>query len=206
MENLLPWIFWLLTGLGSLAGGYLGAYFSKKGENRAIREDLKELTKATEEIKASISHEVWGRQKRWEAKEKAFFDAISHLAYVQNSLLRLYSTYVAAQKSGRENESEWKEQKLAAHDVWSASVAAFEKAMNVCLLVCNDETKSHFQIVDGLLKGCAGAINRGEGTLSYDSSTSRIQSEIASLTTSIRQELEINSSALQTAYSPPIHF
>ncbi len=48
--------------------GYFKAYGAKKGENRAMQEDIRKLTTATKEIEAKISNEMWDRQKRWELR------------------------------------------------------------------------------------------------------------------------------------------
>jgi hypothetical protein len=60
------------------AGAYLGSYLKKKGENLATHEDIdklvdqvKAVTKATKEIEAKISDDVWSRQKRWEVQQAA---------------------------------------------------------------------------------------------------------------------------------------
>jgi hypothetical protein len=59
------WLFPALTALGGLLGGLVGGYFSKRGEIRAIHRELdkvveqnKEITKATEQIKADIENEI----------------------------------------------------------------------------------------------------------------------------------------------------
>jgi hypothetical protein len=49
-------LFWLVTLICAAAGAYLGSYLKKKGENLATKEDIAELTRATKEIEAKISH------------------------------------------------------------------------------------------------------------------------------------------------------
>jgi hypothetical protein len=75
MENL-AWI--LLAAIASGFGGYFVAYLKKKGENRAVREDIDdlkiqtaELTKTAKEIEAKISDESWNRQRHWELTRDA---------------------------------------------------------------------------------------------------------------------------------------
>jgi hypothetical protein len=76
-----PWMFWtgqaiqaILTIAAVTFIAFFKGYGSKKGENLATHEDIQKLvdqvravTKATEEIKASISTEAWTRQLRKEA-------------------------------------------------------------------------------------------------------------------------------------------
>ncbi len=82
----------ILTPLGCLAsfvlGGivvyvfkpFLGSYSAKKGENLATKEDIAQLTKITEGIKAQISDEAWDRQRQWELKRDVVLDAVRALA------------------------------------------------------------------------------------------------------------------------------
>jgi hypothetical protein len=95
MENL------IYGSLGILIGGFVGymnGYMRKKAENRAIHEDfqavlaeLKETTHATKEIEAKISDEVWNRQRKWEIKKEALFDATRGLVDFNNALIQLSS-------------------------------------------------------------------------------------------------------------------
>lgn len=77
--------------LSAGAGAFLGSYLGKKGENLATREDLNDLVKqvqavtsATKEIEAKISGDLWDRQRRWEGKRDALFDATKSLSAVEN--------------------------------------------------------------------------------------------------------------------------
>jgi gas vesicle protein len=47
-----PWLIgWFVTALVGGVGAYFGAYLSKKGENLATKEDVKEITTLQEEVK-----------------------------------------------------------------------------------------------------------------------------------------------------------
>ena len=83
--TLIPYL-WVFITAG--AGAYLGAYLKRKGENLATKEDIGELTKTTEEIKAKISDDVWDRQKQWELKRDVVFDAIRVLADLDGAINR----------------------------------------------------------------------------------------------------------------------
>jgi hypothetical protein len=80
MEVAMQWIYLVLMVLAGFWGSFFGAYFKKKGENRAIREDIEELTKTAKGIEAKISSEVWDRQKRWELKREVLFLATKRLS------------------------------------------------------------------------------------------------------------------------------
>ena len=66
-------LLWILSVSLSVAAGYITGYVRKKGENRAIHEDfknvleqVKETTRATKEIENKVSDAAWDRQRRWE--------------------------------------------------------------------------------------------------------------------------------------------
>ena len=89
-----------LVALAGFIGSYLGAYFKKKGENLATREDIdilvdqvRAVTTATKQIEAKISGDVWDRQKRWELKRDLLFDAARTIAPAQTALVRLSVVY-----------------------------------------------------------------------------------------------------------------
>jgi hypothetical protein len=77
----------LTTAGGAFIGSYLGSYMKKKGENKAIHEDIgklvdqvKAVTEATKKIEATISDEVWNRQKRWEIKREVLFEVVRNVS------------------------------------------------------------------------------------------------------------------------------
>jgi hypothetical protein len=72
---------------------FLGSYSAKKGENLATKEDIAQLTKITEGIKAQISDEVWDRQRQWEMKRDAVSDALRTLRELETSLISLHSVF-----------------------------------------------------------------------------------------------------------------
>jgi hypothetical protein len=94
----------LLSYLGlavaSLIGGAFGAYLKRRGENLATHADLDKLieqmsavTETTENIKAAISDDVWDRQKQWEMRRDAVFEAVSTLGELANALYGLHSVH-----------------------------------------------------------------------------------------------------------------
>jgi hypothetical protein len=79
-----------MLALAALASGFLGflaGYMKKKGETLATHEDIGKLvqqmsavTKATKDIEAKISSDVWYRQKRWELKRDILLEGIKRIA------------------------------------------------------------------------------------------------------------------------------
>jgi len=73
----------LTTLLSAFVGSYLAGYLKKKGESLATHEDfqavlaeLQETTRATKQIEAKISDEMWDRQKRWELRKEIFLEML----------------------------------------------------------------------------------------------------------------------------------
>jgi hypothetical protein len=73
----------LPTLLSAFVGSYLAGYLKKKGESLATHEDfeavlaeLQESTRATKQIEAKISDEMWDRQKRWELRKEIFLEML----------------------------------------------------------------------------------------------------------------------------------
>ncbi len=84
----------------SLVGAVIGAYAKRKGENLATHEDLDKLvaqmaavTETAENIKAAISDDLWDRQKQWEMRRDAVFEAVRTLGQLDNALLELHVAY-----------------------------------------------------------------------------------------------------------------
>ena len=83
----------ILILLASGIGAFVGSYLRKKGEHRAIHEDLdkiveqlRQTTKATEEIKAQISGDLWVRQRRRELQLEILKEMNSLFAKVKLGL------------------------------------------------------------------------------------------------------------------------
>src|SRR5205814_8222466 len=78
---------------------YFGAYWAKRGQNKAILADLNKLltqvsavTTTTKQIEARISIDVWSRQQRWEVQKAALLDTLRELASAEAAVWALVST------------------------------------------------------------------------------------------------------------------
>jgi hypothetical protein len=78
---------------------FIGSYANRKGENLATKEDIAQLTRIAEGIKADISDDVWGRQRRWELRRDAVLDAIRAHADLESALVKLNSCLSASEKN-----------------------------------------------------------------------------------------------------------
>lgn len=68
---------------------FIGSYANKKGENLATKEDIAQLTKIAEGIRAKISDEVWDRQKQWEMRRDAVLDVVRAIGKLNQALISL---------------------------------------------------------------------------------------------------------------------
>jgi hypothetical protein len=98
----------LITALAFIAGMaviFLRSYSGEKGKNLATKEDIRELTRAAEEIKAKISDDVWDRQKQWELRRDAVLGAVRAFAGLESELVSLNSALSVSEK-GRTDEAD----------------------------------------------------------------------------------------------------
>jgi hypothetical protein len=102
LEQALPWwaqgqvSLWLVIAIAAIAAGgaYLGSYLQEKGRNLATREDLdrivnqvQQLTRATEEIKAQISGELWVQQERWKRRSELYVEILRILIRIKGATI-----------------------------------------------------------------------------------------------------------------------
>lgn len=100
-------VFLVLTTLVAGAAAYLGAYWREKGKNLATHQDIDKLvdqvaavTQATKEIEAKISSEMWDRQKRWELKTQAVFEAMKRVMALKDAVAKMQGVYNTDKQAG----------------------------------------------------------------------------------------------------------
>src|SRR5262249_16714177 len=79
----------LVSLVGAGLGSYFGAYLREKGKNLATHEDINRVVRATEDIKAEISGELWTRQRRWDAKWECYSEIVQDLGELASLLEKL---------------------------------------------------------------------------------------------------------------------
>lgn len=72
---------------------YLDGYSRRKGENLATKEDIAQLTKIAEGIKAEISDRVWDRQEKWKLKRDLLIEVIRVLGEYTDALKSLIAIH-----------------------------------------------------------------------------------------------------------------
>jgi hypothetical protein len=198
MEISIDLLLLLLPLIGAGAGAYLGAYLKKKGENLATHEDLQKLvdqmaaiTKATKEIEAQISDAVWNRQRRWDAKKEAVFEAIKALGEVEGSL-----SAIAASYSGWHGQEQpdlklhaW-ELAQKAHAIYDQASRSFGRASALARLVCGVEVAFGFSAVNLVIIDIASKALNGE--LPANKEWARLASSLVALNVLIKKDLGLS--------------
>ena len=87
LNLLYNFVFLLLGGLiVYVLKPFFGSYSAKKGENLATKEDIAQITKAQEDIKAQISDYVWDRQEQWKLRRDSVIEVIRDISSVRGAL------------------------------------------------------------------------------------------------------------------------
>jgi hypothetical protein len=112
---------------------YTSSYAAKKGENLATHEDIQKLvdqvkavTRTQEEIKASISEDLWSRQKRWELKKEAAFRMMECIGSLQGAVKRMMGSYVEF-PPGEISSEEFRVFKAEARSDFQANLKEFNR-------------------------------------------------------------------------------
>ena len=91
----------VITLLAGILIASLLAYGKRTAENIAMNanfqnvlEQLKAQTVATENIKAAINDDVWGKQRQWEMRRDAVYDAWRTLRKLETALIKLRSAFL----------------------------------------------------------------------------------------------------------------
>ena len=196
MEPYIPWGLAILVGM---LVGFLAGYAKRKGENRAIHEDIDKLvdqvravTLATREIEAKISNDVWNRQKRWELKRDVLFEAAKRVAEVDEALVSLDWTLQVEQKLDDPVfiQSVYKKTKK-----WGDASAGFDEARLLVAIVCHKET---IEAMDdfGLFVGqIATEITKNRDAEIRKKSAGELALKLFAARAAIRKELEMDKPA-----------
>jgi len=88
-----PWLSYILAASLALAGGYCGAYFRRKAEDRAshenfevLRDQLQRTTRDAEEIKNAVTGKAWLTQQQWNIREQFYSELVTNLALLKLSI------------------------------------------------------------------------------------------------------------------------
>ena len=183
----------IISFVGGGLGAYLGAYLKKKGENLATREDIDDLvdqvkavTKATKEIEAKISDEVWGRQRVWEMKRDTLFTLMKAESVAVNVLLSLDAAWEVT-KTQPPGEFAALQTKNTALLAWQAASVDFDSARAQSLIVCGPNVEKQINAITDRLRWAANAITKGQ--IKFREYDKQLFQERQALLDAIRKEL-----------------
>jgi hypothetical protein len=147
---------------------------------------------ATKEIEAKISGDLWDRQKRWELKRDALFDAVKQLAAAQGALVALASTYGASKIVDDFPIAEIARANVA----WGQASNNLSSSKMVMQLVCGKQVESAFDETALAMETLAGMIStKYEEKLRMEMLPKLIDASTRRITSAIRQELQIDSTS-----------
>ncbi|MFP5203845.1 MAG: hypothetical protein ACLGP3_07715 [Acidobacteriota bacterium] len=124
---------------------FFGSYSAKKGENLATKEDIAQLTKTAEGIKAEISDKVWDRQKQWEMRRDIVFESMRKTGKLESCLIDLLSFHESKVSDNQEFKEAQKRFLVCAEE--------FENTMYITDLLVGEK-------LCGLLHDCVNKIRR----------------------------------------------
>ncbi|MGB7546178.1 MAG: hypothetical protein WBM14_00380 [Terracidiphilus sp.] len=145
MESIVTFCAWLLSLIVSFVlGSYVRAYSAKKGENRAIHEDLGRLvkqveatTEAAKRIEEQISHEFWDQQRQWELRRDVLLKTSQRLAAADDALLSLetVSCYPT-----RDTDPNCIDAYVRRQKAWSTAASSLDESRFAVGVVCKNAT------------------------------------------------------------------
>jgi hypothetical protein len=165
-------VLWIaLGGLIAAIMGYFGGYFKEKGKNYATKEDFdalriqqQELTRATKEVEATISKELWDQKRQWEIKRDALFEGCRVMAEFNAALVRLHTVWtfeIAEAEKGVAEPLMLKHRNESATALNDAS-NSFERAQLLISIVSGSEVQKALGTMGKLLKNLAADVVNGK--------------------------------------------
>lgn len=156
MENVILWF--VVVGVGSFGGAWFGAYFKKKGENYATREDVGELTRITKEIEAKISDEVWNRQRRWEFKRDVLLEATKRLGTYHEAFSAVCIAFMS-----EEGTPGLEQNRIDRLKAWNVATNEYTTSTRMLVdLVCGKEARVAFREFGRITREAAIEVSDGK--------------------------------------------
>ena len=117
-------IVWLVIWLATLGGTlFLNTYLREKGRNLATKEDIQDITKRIEQVKADLSGHLWIDQERWALKRDAYRDLLEGLYGMNAAMFRLAHLVSAVEAADLEHPL-WKDMMTASRQFEQGFVVA----------------------------------------------------------------------------------
>ena len=148
--------------VASAISGVAGSYLRRKGENLATREDIAKITKATEEIKAQISAELWVQQTRWNLKRDIYTRLLENLGEAADALDKLWTSAerpYPGDEEGRMRHRQWEE---ALKERESKAVDEIRRATSVAAIMLGDTALAALHKLQAAWAAAEAADNYGD--------------------------------------------
>jgi len=187
-------VFFLLGGLIVYAfRPFLGSYSAKKGENLATKEDIRELTKAAEEIKAKISDDVWDRQRQWELKRDAIITVICDAGLSRRALDLAITSKLLPSIIPQTDPEQVPQTDLDAFKKLGECRERFHRSLLVAQIIAKNEFIEHLKKIEKMLsqilsKGINSVLNSYS---EYTRLTEDLDNEMNNAMNEARKELGI---------------
>src|ERR1700722_320823 len=141
---------------------FLKAYGTKKGENLATKEDLqnvleqvKAVTRTTEEIKTDLSEKAWSKQRHWDMKRDAALDVVKIFGEMEQILNNVFHIRnpetITRSKQTVELANDHIQDNKNALDQYLAAIRKFWQAKETVALVFSIEVSKHMNAVQNAL-------------------------------------------------------
>jgi hypothetical protein len=175
------------TLASAFAGSYLAGYLRKKGENLATHEDIHKLvdqvsavTKATKQIEAKISGDLWNAQKQWELKRDVLFEATKSIVEIDNALLGLDSLLRVDNANP--------ELRHTTVLTWKKASERFDESSALVAIVCSEETSKALDELGALSNVIAGKLCQNNADV-YGASKKGLWAALLRVRLAVRKEL-----------------
>jgi hypothetical protein len=169
---------------------FFGAYANKKGENLATKEDIAQLTKIAEGIRAEISDKVWDRQEQRKLKRDAVFEVVRALGELRNALLNLAYAYSLSAPEYADLRTKVQGIKKEASERWESCDAKLDGANFLADLFVGKELGTALYEYTHEMRSVALKVLDGD-TVIFTSSTAARSQKATAVYLSARKELNL---------------
>jgi hypothetical protein len=186
------WLLYLGVAIASLIGAFLGAFIKRIGEDFAAQQSIQKLTATVENIKAAISDDVWDRQKQWEMRRDAVFEAIRALGKFDNVLLDLAHAYSLPNLEREDLRSNVLSKRKEAREHFDSCGSRLAGARFIADMVVGEALGTAFYECTNEMQSVALKVLSGDAE-SFTNSQAAISQKVNAVYKSAQKELKLKS-------------